>query len=185
VPRVELDGALQVRDRRLRIAEARLDARAVVVALPRARASASIAAWTSDAPGRARRSAYEYATKTSSHERRLEDDAGLRADREHGRAVLGGDGAALRARSREDERPGRRVDLVVAEREVARPAQDDVHLLVPVALGVLLDHALSGLLGGVGVRPERGDPKAPPHGTPDELAALTGSASSSSTCATS
>jgi len=64
------------------------------------------------------------------------------------------------------------VDLVVAEREGRTAPQDDVHLFVTVPLGVLLDHALARLLGGVRVRAERGDPEAAPHRTPHELAAV-------------
>ncbi len=57
-------------------------------------------------------------------------DARLRADREDGRLRLRRDGAALRARLGVDERPGRRVDLVVAEDERRATAGDEVELLV-------------------------------------------------------
>ena len=70
--------------------------------------------------------------------------------------------------------PGAGVELVVAERERRAAAQHDVHLLVAVALGVLLDHALSRLLGAVGVRAEGADPEAAAHRPPDELAAVDG-----------
>ena len=95
-------------------------------------------------------------------------DARLRADREHGRVRLGCDGPALRARLRVDERPGRGVDLVVAEDERRSAAGDEVELLVAVLLGVLLDDALVALLGRVRVRAEGGDPEAAPHRAPEE-----------------
>ena len=102
---------------------------------------------------------------------RLEDDARLRSDGEERCAVLGRDRAALRPRPCEDERSGRRVDLVVAERERRPAAQDDVHLLVAVLLVVLLDHALARLRR-VRVGAERGDPEPPAHRPPDELAVV-------------
>src|SRR6185437_6596354 len=66
--------------------------------------------------------------------RRREDDAGLGPDGEDRRPRLGGDRAAQRARAAEDDRPGRRVDLLAVEREGRAALDDDVHLLVVVRL---------------------------------------------------
>ena len=103
--------------------------------------------------------------------RGLEDDARLRADREHGRVVLCGDRAALRPGPREDERARRRVDLVVAEREGRAAAEDDVHLLVAVLLVVLLDDALARPLAVYAFVPNALIPNCRRIGPPDELAA--------------
>jgi hypothetical protein len=84
----------------------------------------------------------------------------LGADHEHRRSRLGRDCAALRLRvADEDQRPRRRVELVAADGEGCVATDDDVQLLVPRALVVLLDHDGAGLAGRPGVDPERLDPK--------------------------
>src|SRR2546423_557325 len=62
--------------------------------------------------------------------RRLEDDTGLRSDRQDCGSVLGGDRAAPRSRTDEDDCPGLGLELVVTEREPRTAAEDDVHLFV-------------------------------------------------------
>jgi hypothetical protein len=80
--------------------------------------------------------------------------ARLRAERDDGGLRLGGERAALGSRLGVDERAGRCVDLLVAEGERRVAAGDEIELLVPVALVVLLDDALVALLRRVGVRPK-------------------------------
>src|SRR4029077_15512269 len=53
---------------------------------------------------------------------------------EDDRAVLGCDGAAVHFRRHEDERSGRRVGGLVADREGRAPRYDDVQLLVAAVL---------------------------------------------------
>jgi hypothetical protein len=61
--------------------------------------------------------------------------AGLPAQHEHGRRVLGGDGLALGGGLDEQERAGGRVELLAGDGE-GRPARrDDVELFVPPAPG--------------------------------------------------
>ena len=69
--------------------------------------------------------------------------------------------------SDEDDCAGGRVDLVVAERERRAAADDDVHLLVVVALEVLFDHPFPGV-AGVRIGAEGGDPEPPADGPEDE-----------------
>ena len=66
-------------------------------------------------------------------------DAGLGAEGDDRRPGLDCDRPALRARCCVDEGSGRGVDLVLAERERRAPLRDEVELLMPIPLEVLLD----------------------------------------------
>src|SRR5215212_6169560 len=166
---LELDGGLEVLDRALLVADASLEAGGVEVALRRL--------WML-----LEQSSHEFPRllqlalvgvgvrgEDVFPERLLEDDARFCSHRKHRRAVLGRDRAALRVWPHEDDRPGGRIDLLVTEREHGAAAQDDVHPLVVVALGVLLDHPPAGV-PGVRVRAEGRDSEAASDGPPDELA---------------
>ena len=161
--------ALQVRDPRLPVAVEHLEAGGVVVRLPFVRPALDRSVDELTRPVDLALVRVGEGGEDVLPGGGLEDLARLGSDREHRGVVLRGDRAALRSRPREDDRPRGRVDLVVAERERRASAEDDVHLLVAVLLGVLLDDALTRP-GRVGVRPERADPEAPSHRPPDELA---------------
>ena len=95
--------------------------------------------------------------------------------RAHGddcRPRLGGDRPALCVGRRVDESAGRRVELFVTAGERRPPAGDEVELLMTVALEVLLDDPVAGLLSRVRVDAKRGDSEASAHRPPDEALSL-------------
>src|SRR5581483_10347444 len=94
--------------------------------------------------------------------RRLERLVRPAADGEDGRPLLLGPRNALERRvADEDDRPGGRVELLAADGERRPAGEDDVDLLVAALLGVLLDHPVTWLRGGVGVHPECADAESP------------------------
>ena len=173
---VQLHRRLQVRDRSIRVTEARLDARGVVVALPRVGMLAD--RLLHELPARARRCPARRMSRRRTHSsprRRLEDDAPLCADREDGRLM-----PPPRSRrapcpgEHEDEPSGLCVDSHTESPSVnvgARPRRTTYSLLVAVALE---SARFVSLFGAVGVRPERGDVEAASHRRVDELTAVHG-----------
>ena len=87
--------------------------------------------------------------------------AGLAADDEHDRAVLGRARRALRAGADEDRRAARRVGLLAVDGERGGAFDDDVQLLVAARAGadlfVLADHERTALRLVEGVHAERVD----------------------------
>ena len=105
--------------------------------------------------------------------RRLVRAARLAADRQHDGALLLLERDALHGRvADEDDRAGRRVEILAVDRELRAAAEDDVHLLVPAGaaaqLVVVLDDVLADALARVDVRPERADPEPAPQRVPDD-----------------
>jgi hypothetical protein len=113
------------------------------------------------------------AAKRKLPRRDLVGPAGLASDREHGRTGLERHrAAASRGIAEEHERPGRRLEVILVDRERRAPGEHDIQLLVPTApqqFVVLLDHLRARGVGGVCVDPERLDPEVVADGTPDRV----------------
>src|SRR5215208_3019027 len=91
--------------------------------------------------------------------------------RENRRPRLFGERRPVHARTGEDERAGRRIDVFAVEFEPGAAGVDEVELLILALLVVLVDDPVSGLPTRPGVDPERGDAKVMAHRTP-RLAAV-------------